>query len=94
MFSLGIAQLLRYSYSADLLDLQNAIDLTSRWKVRFRKTFFFQNEVQRVLYKLVLGTYPLPPFWRIYSPLNFMFIQKLKNQMYPYKQQLHYQRLI
>ena len=31
----------------------DAIDLTSRWKVRFRQTFF-QNEAQKVLYKPVL----------------------------------------
>ena len=33
---------------------------------------FFQNEVQRVLYKLVLVTYPLDHSERIYSPSNFM----------------------
>ena len=38
---------------------------------------FFQNEVQRVLYKLVLVTYPLDHSRRIYSPLNFRFIKKL-----------------
>ena len=59
---------------------KDAIDLTSRWKVRFRQTFF-QNEVQRVLYKLVLVTYPLNHFCMIYSPLNFRFIQKTKNQI-------------
>ena len=39
---------------------------------------FFQNEVQRVLYKLVLVTYPLNHFCMIYSPSNFRFIQKTK----------------
>ena len=43
---------------------------------------FFQNEVQRVLYKLVfmLVTYPFDHSRRIYNynPLNFRFIQKLK----------------
>ena len=37
---------------------------------------FFQNEVQRVLYKLGLVTYPLDHFCRIYSPSNFRFSQK------------------
>ena len=67
-YGLGTAQpLIRYPDSSDLLDLQryNAIDLTSRWKVRCRQTFFYQNEVQRVLYKLVLVTYPLDQFQRI-----------------------------
>ena len=32
---------------------KDAIDLTYRWKVRFRQTFF-QNEAQKVLYKPVL----------------------------------------
>ena len=39
---------------------------------------FFQNEVQRVLYKLVLVTYPLDYFRRIYSLSNFRFSQKTK----------------
>ena len=39
---------------------------------------FFQNEVQRVLYKLVLVTYPLDHFCRINSPSNFRFSQKTK----------------
>ena len=39
---------------------------------------FFQNEVQRVLYKLVLVTYPLDHFCRNYSFSNFRFIQKTK----------------
>ena len=32
---------------------------------------FFQNEVQIVLYKLVLVTYPIDHFCRINSPSNF-----------------------
>ena len=39
---------------------------------------FFRNEVQRVLYKLVLVTYPLDHSRRIYSPSNFRFCQKTK----------------
>ena len=58
---------------------KDAIDLTSRWKVCFRH-FFFQNEVQQVLYKLVLVTYPLNHFQRIECPLNFRFIQKRKKK--------------
>ena len=54
---------------------KDANDLTSRWKVRFRHTFF-QNEVQRVLYKLVLVTDPLNYSERIYNPSNFGIIQK------------------
>ena len=42
---------------------------------------FLQNEVQRVLYKLVLVTYPLDHSRRIYSPLNFRFIKKLNKNM-------------
>ena len=57
----------------------DAIDLTSRWKVRYvLDKLFFQNEVQRVLYKLVLVTYPLDHFCGIYSPSNFRFSQKTK----------------
>ena len=50
---------------------KDAIDLT------FRQTFF-QNELQRVLYKLVLVTYPLDNSQGIYSPSNFKFIKKHK----------------
>ena len=54
---------------------KDAIDLTSRWKVRFKQTFY-QNKVQRVLYKLVLVTYSLVDHSRrINSPLNFRFIK-------------------
>ena len=53
---------------------KDAIDLTSRWKVCFRT--FFQNEVQRVLYKLVLVTDPLFHSERVYNPSNFGIIQK------------------
>ena len=38
MYGLGIAQPLRYSYSASVY--KDAIVLTSRWKVHFRQTFF------------------------------------------------------
>ena len=69
MFSLEIAQPLRYR--TQILQIywiyKDAIDLTSKWKVRFRQTFF-QKEEQRVLYKLVLVTYPLDHSERIYSP--------------------------
>ena len=41
---------------------------------------FFQNEVQRVLYKLVLVTYPLDHFCRIYSPSNFRFSELKSSQ--------------
>ena len=41
---------------------------------------FFQNEEQRVLYKLVLVTYPLDHCRRIYSPSNFRFIQETKKK--------------
>ena len=44
----------------------------------FKKNIFFQNEVQRVLYKLVLVTYTPDHSRRIYSPSNFIFIQKTK----------------
>ena len=60
MYGLGIAQPLKYSRVfcrfTGFMKMQ-LIDLTSRWKVRFRQTFF-QNEVQRVLmlHKLVLVT--------------------------------------
>ena len=64
------------NYSTD------AIDLSSRWKVRFRQ-FFFQNEVQRVLYKLALVTYPLDYSRRIYSPSNFKFIIKKEKKSVP-----------
>ena len=43
----------------------DAIDLTSRWKVRFR--LFFQNEAQKVLYKLVLVSDLINYFWWSYS---------------------------
>ena len=44
----------------------------------FKTNFFCLNEVHRVLYKLVLVTYPLNHFWMLYSPLNFRFIKKTK----------------
>ena len=50
-----------------LLDVRSVLD-----------KLFFQNEVQRVLYKLVMVTYPLDHFCRIYSPSNFRFSQKTK----------------
>ena len=81
MYRLEIAQPLRYPDSADFLDLHlDAIDLTSRsWKVRFRQTFF-QNEVQRVLYKLVLVTSLLDHSRRICSPSNFRVQVYSKNK--------------
>ena len=42
----------------------------------------FQNEVQRMLHKLVLVTYPPDHFRRIYSPSNFRFSQKTKKIKY------------
>ena len=38
---------------------KDAIELTSRWKVCFRQTFFLNEAQGRVLYKLVLVTYLL-----------------------------------
>ena len=40
----------------------DAIDLTSRLKVRLRQTFF-QNEAQKVLYKPVLVSNLINYFW-------------------------------
>ena len=78
MHGLGIAQPLRGTQILQIYQIyKDAIDLTSRWKVRLRQTFF-QNEVQRVLYKLVLVIYPLDHFRWIYSPSNFRFSQKTK----------------
>ena len=58
MYGLGIAQ----PEGTQILQIywiyKDTIDLTSRWKVLFRQ-IFFQNEVKRVLYKLVLVTDPL-----------------------------------
>ena len=54
---------------------KDVIDLTSRWNVLFRQTFF-QIDLQRVLYKLALVTYPLDHSGGIYSPSNFRFIKK------------------
>ena len=78
MYGLEIAQPLRYSYSADLLDLQSAIDLTFLDGRSVLEKHFFQN-VQRGLYniynKLELVTYPLKHSRRIYSPIKtFRFI--------------------
>ena len=47
---------------------KDAIALTSRWKVLDK--LFFQNEVQKVLYKLMLVTYSLDYSPRVYSPLK------------------------
>ena len=55
------------------LESRKIVFLCSRWKVRFRQTFFY-GEVQRVLHKLVLVTYPLDHSQRIFSPSNFRFI--------------------
>ena len=56
-----------------------AIELTSRQEVRFRQTFF-QNEVKKVLYEMVLVSEIVKHIGRIYSPLNLanMKSQKLK----------------
>ena len=75
MYGLGIAQPLRYPNSADLLDLQRSAILAERSVL---DKLFFQNEVQRVLYKLVLVTYPIDHSRGIHSPSNFRFIQKTK----------------
>ena len=48
----------------------DAIYLTSRWKVRFRHTFF-SNEAQKVLYKPVLVSDLISYFWWSYSLSNF-----------------------
>ena len=70
MFGLGIAQPLQNSYSAGLLDLQRC-----NWQLLDGRsvldTIIFQNEVQKVLYKLVLVTDSLDHCARIYSPSNF-----------------------
>ena len=49
---------------------KDAIDLTSRWKVRFRQTFFL-NEAQKVLYKPVLISDLISHFGWSYSLSNF-----------------------
>ena len=81
MYGVEIAQPLRYP--GKILQIywihKDAIALTSRWKVTsVLKKHFFKNEVQRVIFELVLFTYPLDHSQRIYSPLNFRFIQKTK----------------
>ena len=61
------------------LILNDEIDLTSRWKVRFRQTFF-QNEAQKVLYKPVLVSDLIIHFWWSYSLSNFFPLKRvLKN---------------
>ena len=61
--------------------LQLYKELTSRWKVRFRQTFF-QTEVRNVLYKVVMLTDPHDPSGRIPSPSklgNMKNLKKIKN---------------
>ena len=70
MYGLGIAHILRIYWI-----YKNAIDLTSRCKVRFRQTLK-KNEVRKVLYKLVLVTDHLYHSERIYNPSDFGIIQK------------------
>ena len=54
---------------------KDAIDLTSRRKVRFRETFF-QNEVRKVLLFAGVGHRHFDHSGRIYNPSNFGIIQK------------------
>ena len=70
-----------------LIELRKMLIRKKLFHVRFawiwellnpKDKLFFQNKVQRVLYKLVLVTYPLDHSQRIYSPSNFRFIQKTK----------------
>ena len=57
MYDLEIAQPLEDTQILQIYCIyKDAIDLTSRWKGCLRQ-FFFQNEIQRMLYKLVLITY-------------------------------------
>ena len=48
------------------------------------KTNLFQNEVQKVLYKLVLVTYPLDHFRRIQALQTSGLVKKQKNQICSY----------
>ena len=61
---------------------KDEIDLNSRWNVRFRQTFF-QNEVRKVLYGLVLVTDPLDCSGRIYL-LTSELLKTQQNQICPY----------
>ena len=62
---LQIYWIYKYMQLTKLLDKMSVLDKKK-----------FQNEVQRVLYKLVLVTDSLDHSWRIYSPSNFGIIQK------------------
>ena len=79
MYGLGIAQPLRnYTQILQIYWIyKDAIDLTSRWKVRFRQTFF-QNEAQRMLYKLVLVTYHLDHSRKVLQPFKLQVSVYLK----------------
>ena len=51
--------------------------------VRLRQTFFFQNAVKQVLYKIALVSDVLEYIEQIYSPLNLANMKKLKTQICP-----------
>ena len=79
LFDVRLGNCLTPKLSTHILQIywiyKDAIDLTYRWKVRFRR-ILFQNKVQRVLYKLVLVTEPLYLSESIYNPSNVEIIQK------------------
>ena len=53
--------------------------LNSRWKIRFRQTFFQMKYKELFISRYVSVTYPLVDHSeRIYSPSNLRFIQKTK----------------
>ena len=69
----------RFQFWLILQICKDAIELTSKQKVRLDK-FFFQNELKKVLYKIVLVLDLLDYIGRIYSPLNLANMKIKKNK--------------
>ena len=68
----------------------DAIGLTSRWKVKL----FFQNEVLRLLYKLVLSQILLVIFGGVIASQTSGKLENKQNQISPSVPQLHNQSQI
>ena len=84
MYGMGIAQSLGDSEftNSDSADLQlDAINLTSRWKIRFRQNVQVQKNI--FIKHHVLITNPLDHSGKIYSRSNYGIIQKYKIKFAP-----------
>ena len=85
MYGLGIAKPLRYSYSADLLDLQRLLDGRS-----VLDNFFSKQSTKGAL-KAGIGHIPSKLFSKNLQPFAGLFKIQKKSNVSLYKHQLYYQ---